>query len=92
MPPRLVLPDEQKGMVPVTFIPPVTQQTAQTGAGQAPQQTTSTSSNQRQPNRLNHQDNHNRVSISEQGNVICQRLWLGNYVIDGSGFCIYPNS
>ena len=46
VPPRLVLPDEQKGMVPVTFIPPVTQQTVQTGADQATQQTTTTQQTQ----------------------------------------------
>lgn len=42
VPPRIVLPDEQKGMVPITFIPPVIQQTTQTDAGQSSQQTTST--------------------------------------------------
>lgn len=44
VPPRLILPDVdvQKGMVPVNFIPPVIQQTAQTDAVQAPQQTGST--------------------------------------------------
>lgn len=41
VPPPIVLPDEQKGMVPVTFIPPIIQQTTQTDAGQASQQTTS---------------------------------------------------
>ena len=42
VPPRVVMPDEQKGMVPVTFIPPIIQQTTQTDAGQPSQQTTST--------------------------------------------------
>jgi hypothetical protein len=41
VPPRIVLPDEQKGMVPVMFIPPTIQQTTQTDAGQASQETTS---------------------------------------------------
>jgi len=42
VPPRVVIPNEQKGMVPVTFIPPIIQQAAQTDAGQPSQQTTST--------------------------------------------------
>ncbi len=42
VPPRVVIPDEEKGMVPVRFIPPTIQQTAQTDAGQPSQQTTST--------------------------------------------------
>ncbi len=44
VPPRIVMPDVdvQKGMVPMTFIPPTVQQTVQTDAGQAPQQTNNT--------------------------------------------------
>lgn len=44
VPPRIVLPDVdiQKGMVPITFIPPTVQQTAQMEAGQAPEQTINT--------------------------------------------------
>lgn len=39
--PRIIVPDERKGMVPVTFIPPIIQQTTQTDTGQPSQQTTS---------------------------------------------------
>ena len=46
VPPRIVIPDEQKGMVPVTFIPPTIQQTAQTDAGQPSQQSTTTQQTQ----------------------------------------------
>ena len=39
--PRIVVPDENKGMVPVTFIPPTIQQTTQADAGHPVQQVTS---------------------------------------------------
>lgn len=46
VPPRIVMPDEEKGMVPVTFIPPTIQQTTQTDADHPSQQSTTTQQTQ----------------------------------------------